>query len=623
MSPDRHENWKQYQQLTAPVLQAALFLFAAATLVSGVYQILNSMNHGIFPQLNLITAGVSFLMGAFPRYTSLTLKITIATLLGLMSIAYSLIFSGLIGTAFLTIFALHTLYLTVSSPGRALGFLGFTVLLFLLFPLIVGQAYVEYGISHLNRMNSPQQWLTRGIALAFTSGFAAFAIILLKRRLLGLLRVQQKTNTRLQQREDELKALAYTDPVTGLPNKMAFEKELHSRSHAGTLGEGYIIVLEIYNFRIVNSLIGPAKADLLLEHVGRLLKSYSSESNFIARYNGVEFVGWAGGWSESDLYERVALFSNRMKQIVREQFPEITLDIRAAASAYPRDGESIEECYKNAGIALYRSEGISAAAVVLYDPAMKDYSSEEMILRSALEEAIEQDEFLVYYQKKISLKDSRLIGLEALTRWQDAASQFVSPMQFIPILNKYHLMNRFGYLILEKVLKDVPEIDARFGADLHIAINISPSLFLDPGFPEFLIAAVHNEGIDPRRIILEITEDVFIEDISKLRQIVEKLKAESLRISLDDFGTGFSSLSYISNLQLDELKVDKSFIDDIHTNGKKFGIFSSICTIGHLLGYTVVAEGVESEAQLTRLLDTDCDIAQGFYFAVPAPVIEL
>ena len=238
-------------------------------------------------------------------------------------------------------------------------------------------------------------------------------------------------------------------------------------------------------------------------------------------------------------------------------------------------------------------------------------------MRAALAHAVENDEFYPVYQPKIDLDTGATVGVEALARWDAAEYGPVSPTTFVPILTAADLMVQFGRDLFEKILADVPALRLRYGEAITVSINVSPVQMLSPSFCTYLDELCRRHAVDPSTVVVEITEDVFVGDVETVRRIVTCLSDRGIAVALDDFGKGFSSLYYIRHIPFKELKVDKSFIDDITDNERSRALFRSICDIAATYGHTVVAEGVEREEQITVVRDAGCTTAQGFFFAKP------
>ena len=608
------------QREMTPVINAVLLVYALLALVVSVIQYLGEPQNLPFTAINLATGSLFLILFFLRKRTRLTVKLTLITAMTLAGTFASFYLSGLTGTGVITLMGLQILFLVICRTRPALIASFTAVAIAATVALLVHFKLIQYDASLVDRMNSLAHWIPPLMGLIVTSLLFGASLLTLKKKLMTNIARAEEANDLLLAREEELEKLAFIDPLTGLPNKASFYKHVKEKMNSGTVSRGHIILADIPNFRIVNSLVGPADGDRIIAAIGGLLDSYRSETNTIARLNGVEFIGWAEGWEEETFHRNINKFKDQVKTKVEQLFPEITLDFNFATASFPRDGQTLEECYKYASLALQMAKQERRDGPVHFSPEMLSQLSEEMQMRSALEAALVKKEFVIHYQKKVETATGKLCGLEALARWQTAEGKLVPPDTFIPVLTKFNLMVRFGELIYKTVLSDLPRIDSLFGEETPVSINISPLHFLTPGFCQHILQGLSENKVDPRRIILEITEDVFIQDLSTIKLIIQDLRLAGLGISLDDFGKGFSSLSSIRELELSELKIDKSFVYEVESDPRQFGLVSSICALGHTLGFKVVAEGVETVRQVERLKATGCDALQGYYFSRPEPL---
>jgi EAL domain-containing protein (putative c-di-GMP-specific phosphodiesterase class I) len=237
-----------------------------------------------------------------------------------------------------------------------------------------------------------------------------------------------------------------------------------------------------------------------------------------------------------------------------------------------------------------------------------------------LHKALKNHEITVYYQSKINFETKKVVGVEALARWKSEELGFVPPNIFIPAITKLNLMNEFGSYMIDQVLGSYKKIQKKYGEDVSVSINISPANFMDSKFYSRLKETVLHYQVPPEKVILEITEDVFISDYDGICDIITKVHNLGIRVSIDDFGTGYSSLNYLTNMNFDEMKIDKSFIDQIIDDEKVFKLFQILCNIAEVYGYDIVAEGVETKKQLEKIKETSLKVIQGYLFSKPEPL---
>ncbi|PKA11638.1 histidine kinase, partial [Leptospira meyeri] len=248
---------------------------------------------------------------------------------------------------------------------------------------------------------------------------------------------------------------------------------------------------------------------------------------------------------------------------------------------------------------------------------MESKIEREQKLKNYLEKAINHKNFKIAYQEKVDISSKQTVGLEALARWSLPEFGNISPEEFIPIITKSELIVPFGKCIFEKTISHIPKLLDLYGKKIQISINISPIFFLYPNFNDYIIQYLSEHRINPKNIIFEITEDVFLDEIETIQKIVSELRSNGISVSLDDFGKGYSSLHYMQKIQFDELKIDKSFLDDIANSDRNFLLLESICHLADSLGLKTIAEGIENEEQLQRLKQTSCHVVQGYLYSRP------
>ncbi len=271
-------------------------------------------------------------------------------------------------------------------------------------------------------------------------------------------------------------------------------------------------------------------------------------------------------------------------------------------------------------MALTYAKGPVESNIIAYDKKLETSLKEDSFLRERLEDALYNSKFDVHYQAKVNTKTKEIVSFEALSRWYDTEIGMVSPTVFIPALEEMNRATHFGRIVIERVLAEHKSLCKKYGAHIRVSVNISPSHLIAPGFIEFVENAIEKSGVDPDRIIFEITEDVMIENFERAMAVFEKLRKIGIWISLDDFGSGYSSLNYLAKFDIDELKIDKSFVDQIEVNGKIDSMLEAIMQLALDYNINVVAEGVETPMQYAKLLEIGCDEIQGYYFSRPEPL---
>ncbi|HLO12524.1 MAG TPA: GGDEF domain-containing phosphodiesterase, partial [Pseudoneobacillus sp.] len=287
-------------------------------------------------------------------------------------------------------------------------------------------------------------------------------------------------------------------------------------------------------------------------------------------------------------------------------------------SLYPLDGEDEETLIKLADIAMYVAKEQGKNNFQFYSSQLNGLSSRKMDLENGLRKAIEQNQFQLYYQPQFELATGKIVGIEALIRWQHPEHGLISPIEFISLAEETGLIVPMGKWILETACRQNKEWqDAGFAA-VPIAVNISVRQLQDDNFVEVVTKTLSQIGLDPKYIELEITESI-MQNIEKSTVILNELKKHGVKISIDDFGTGYSSLSYLNHLPIDNIKIDKSFVDDIIKHSNQGAIVKTIIDMGHNLNFNVIAEGIETEEQVRFLKEHRCKVGQGYFYSRPLP----
>jgi diguanylate cyclase (GGDEF)-like protein len=423
----------------------------------------------------------------------------------------------------------------------------------------------------------------------------------------------------LIKQEEKISYLAYYDQLSGLCNRNKFKEHVNDRINNGCR-QAYIILMDINDFKLINSILGNEYGDQLIKVMGSVFQRHQVDSDLIARISGNEFAGWFESWDEPEIVEKIDSLKGEITEELKKIDFNQTLHFHISYSTYSDDGFDFEDCYKKATIAMKIAKENSPTTIYKFKQSMADSVEYESKIINLIETSIIEDDFQVYYQNKVSIKENKVIGVEALARWNCKQLGFVSPAVFIPAIDKANMTARFSKMIIEKVLRDYTELEKKFEEGITVSINISPLFFLEEDFTDTVTSLVRNSSISPNKVILEITEDIFINDFVNIKYIITKLKKFGIKISLDDFGTGYSSLNYIKNIDFDEIKIDKSFIQGVLTDERVFSLLKSIDKIAKAYNYSVVAEGVETTEQLEKIVEAGFDIVQGFIYSKPEPL---
>jgi diguanylate cyclase (GGDEF)-like protein/PAS domain S-box-containing protein len=444
--------------------------------------------------------------------------------------------------------------------------------------------------------------------------------------------------TERKQSEEKIHFLAYYDALTRLPNR-AFYKELLSRSLLSAKRQGKllsILFIDMDFFKRINDTFGHSEGDRLLQSVAQRLVSCVRKSdavarseedvssNAVSRLGGDEFIVLLNELSGA---RDAALVARRILESLSAPFllsgQEVFISASIGISLYPSDGEDPETLLKNADIAMYHAKEQGKNNFHFFSKAMNVSARERLILENDLRRAEERAEFRLYYQPKIDIPTGRIIGAEALLRWQHAARGLVSPVHFIPIAEETGLIVPIGEWVLRTASMQSRAWQDAGLPPLPISVNLSTRQFGQKDLLATITKILKTVDMDPRHLELEITESSVMQHPDKAVAVLRELKGMGIGVSLDDFGTGYSSLNYLRRLPLDCLKIDRSFIMNITKNSDDAAITAAIIAMAHNLKLTVLAEGVEREDQLMMLSRLGCDHAQGYLFSRPVPADEL
>jgi diguanylate cyclase (GGDEF)-like protein len=414
--------------------------------------------------------------------------------------------------------------------------------------------------------------------------------------------------------------LAYHDGLTALPNRSLFNKLL---SQAISQAHRYdrqlaVAFIDLDRFKQINDTLGHEAGDQLLKEVANRLKGCLRASDTVARLGGDEFVVLLTELSEDQYAATVA---QKIITVIAKPFVLMGQDFRVTASigisTYPKDGRDEQTLTKNADIAMYQAKEDGKNTFQFYSEKLNANSLERLALESSLRHALERNEFQLYYQAKRDIATGQITGMEALLRWQHPDLGTVAPMQFIPVAEETGLIVPIGKWVLQTACLQNVAWQKQGLPRLKIAVNLTARQFSDEHLLRDIAAILKSTGMEASLLELEIHESLLIQDIEKTLRILTDLKTMGLKIAIDDFGTGYSSLATLQRFPLDTIKIDRSYIRGIATQGEDTSLTEAIIAMGNSLSLTVVAQGVETKEQADFLREHACDEFQGFYFNKP------
>ena len=415
---------------------------------------------------------------------------------------------------------------------------------------------------------------------------------------------------------------AYYDSLTSLPNRfLSLDRLSQMIKEMERSGEkSAVLFLDIDDFKKVNDSLGHEAGDKLLIESANRLKLAVRKADTVGRLGGDEFIVLLQ--SLTDSYDAIDVAESLLKSF-REPFKidegELILTLSIGVAIYPENGDCASDLLRNADIAMYQAKASGRNGYSFFTKEMNNIFLRRLAIEKQLHGALERNEFEVYYQPKLDIRDGRVIGSEALLRWHNVELGNVSPDEFIPVAEHTGLIIPIGDYVIKQALNFLREWQNSHQKKYTMAINLSPRQFKDEGLIRSIKESLSQSNISPACLEFEITEGVLMLDESYINAVLEEFHNLGIKLSMDDFGTGYSSLSYLRQYAFDLLKIDRSFVKGITSKKEDRDLVIATIAMAHSLGLLVVAEGVETHEQLNLLDELGCDIAQGYYFSKPVP----
>lgn len=461
----------------------------------------------------------------------------------------------------------------------------------------------------------------RSLAFATFTGFATLGSFALAWLLVRRMRAA------VAQAEHNLHVLAHIDPVTCLPNRNAFNDRLaHALKRADRQETSVsLLLLDLDNFKVVNDTLGHDIGDMLLRQVAERLRQTLRSTDVICRIGGDEFVVIVEPADDELEPDQVA---RKILRALADPFMVETHQLFVSASigvsVYPKDAPDAAAVVRCADIAMYHAKNKGKNAYEVFHEEMAHRASKRLALEANLRKALQNNELSLHYQPQIDVRTGRMCGMEVLVRWHcEALGGMVSPAEFIPVAEESGVIVPLGRWVLQMAIRQAAEWrKAGLMEHIeHVAVNLSACQTKDVQLMYEVQALLMETGLPPRLLELEITEGVLMENVNANIALLHKIQAAGIHLSIDDFGTGYSSMAYLKRFPIDQLKIDRSFVNAVPGDGA--AIAKAIIAMAHSLNMTVVAEGVETEEQVAFLSDAGCDVMQGYYFARPMPAEQL
>jgi diguanylate cyclase (GGDEF)-like protein/PAS domain S-box-containing protein len=425
--------------------------------------------------------------------------------------------------------------------------------------------------------------------------------------------------------EQRVHHVAQHDVLTGLPNRSLLQDRLgQAVAYATRSGHPvWVMLIDLDRFKFVNDSMGHKAGDVLLMTVAARLRSSLRDTDTVARLSGDEFVVILSQHEDQPLtHDIVQRVMDSVAQPVMLGPKEFFVTCSIGVAAYPSDGTPPDSLIEHADIAMYRAKKLGRNNFQFYTPAMNEESLERVRIESALRNALERNEFVLHYQPQVDLKTGQIVGMEALIRWKHPELGMVPPNRFIGVAEDTGLIVPIGAWVMRTACaQNKAWQDAGLGR-LRVAVNLSARQFSAAELLAGIEQVLTDTGLDPSCLELELTESLFMSDVTPAVELLHRMKSLGIQLSIDDFGTGYSSFSYLSRFPIDVLKIDRSFVNDITIDANDAAIVASIIALAHNLRLSVIAEGVETAEQLDYLRHQGCDEMQGYYFSRPLPAHE-
>jgi diguanylate cyclase (GGDEF)-like protein len=431
---------------------------------------------------------------------------------------------------------------------------------------------------------------------------------------------------------DDLHTVVYYDPLTNLPNrnylinhfKPNIKVKKYFASHVSVDVNSIFIRMDIDDFKLINDNLGHHIGDLLLIEIASRLKESIRTTDLVLRFSGDEFILVV---SDKDNKIDIEAFMDRLINVIRKPYDlegkEVFITCSFGVSFFNIASSNIDEVLRECDIAMYTAKSEGKNSYKIYNEKIDRLIINRFDMFNELKYAIKNNEFVVYYQAKASAVNNKVTGLEALVRWVHPIKGVIGPNNFIPLLEETGLIKEVDMIVFNEVCNQINKWKEQGLKPVNVSVNVSPLFFSDSSFITKIDEILASSNVDPRYVSIEITENVELTDVELTRQKINMLKSRHIKVYLDDFGRGYSSLNYLKNYPIDCLKIDKVFIDNIVNDEVDQTLVRALVSISNLLGITVVCEGVEQQSQLEVLKELGCHEYQGYLLNKPLPLKEI
>ncbi len=490
----------------------------------------------------------------------------------------------------------------------------------------------EFGMSESGRVQYasalPVVALFGGSAVSLLLAIITFLALNTARHARVLATSNRRLGEEVRERElaeQEMEMLVTHDPLTGLPNRTGstrYLKRILADSHQ-VQGQLALMFFDLDQFKDINDSLGHQLGDQLLCEIPRRLATVLNERDFVGRHGGDEFLIAAMRPNREDIERLVINILRSLDHGFAIDDHRLFVSASIGIAYFPESGETVADLIQNADTALFKAKNAGRNQFAVFTREMFSQAQHRLNLSRDIRHALDADQFRVVYQPIVSLKDFSLIGLEALLRWEHEKGYQVPSQEFIRVAEETGVIGRLGDFAMERAVADLSEWKKQVAHPPGLAVNISGAQIRESDFAEKLSVLLHSYSIDPALIHLEITEEILIENLMRNRRLLKKLHDIGMRIVVDDFGVGYSSLAYLKNFPISVVKIDRGFVQDLAQDKEDQAITRTICSLASDLGMQTVAEGVEQVDQLAMLRSFRCDFAQGFLFSKPVDADEI
>ena len=429
-------------------------------------------------------------------------------------------------------------------------------------------------------------------------------------------------NNRIEKYQDKLRSQAITDTLTGIPNRFACTELIEGLIRQR--GRFAVVSINLNNFKNINNTMGVKTGNAVLCEVASRLQKASDEGHsgtdeFVTRQSGDEFTIIIHNYPNMDeLLRTIHYYKSVLEKKMTIDDCDYFLSFSMGYTEYPTDARSVDEVLSHAGLAMIEAKRqASGARICRYDPSMSD-AERTLQMERKIRHALENDTFFFHLQPQYDV-DHMLIGFEALARMKDESGKMISPGEFIPVAEETGLIDQIDSVIFRKSADFFGQLIRKTRTDITLSVNVSVKHLMKNDFLDEVREILSTYQLPPEQIEIEITESVMIDSVEKALECINEIKKMGIKIAIDDFGTGYSSLSYLNNFPADVLKIDKAFIDQMNMSDSSRKYVASIISIGHIMNFKVISEGVEEDAQLDTLRSIGCDYIQGFIWGRPLP----